>query len=144
MMINIYLRDYYKKDNTQNITIGDGLGNEWNIKDFLTNPYLIITIISLIIISGAIIISIYDIELDTIKQFPLNIARMTWNYWTSIGTFLAHQRFYKIGVFGTIIDPVNILVWVHWSAFDHGIVRPSLFLTTIFATRLGRTIGIFT
>ena len=60
------------------VTISDGKGNEWSMKDLLTNPYLIITVIALIFVSGVLVISIYDVSLDTIKQLPLNLAKMTW------------------------------------------------------------------
>lgn len=47
-------------------------------KIIFSDPKVIIILISLIVISGAIVISIYDISMDQITHFPLNLARMTF------------------------------------------------------------------
>jgi len=39
---------------------------------------------------------------------------------------------YPVAIYGTLVDPLQVLVWFHWSMIDHGIVRPALFLGTIF------------
>lgn len=84
------LREKYK--NTDDITIGDGKGNEWSFRSFITDPKTIIIAVSLIIISGAIVISIYDVTLDQITHFPLNVAKWTWAsisllFWKLINIF---------------------------------------------------------
>jgi hypothetical protein len=88
------LRDYYKNKIVYNdqITISDTKGNEWTLSSILKDPLVILTIIALIIISGAVVISIYDITLDQITHFPLNVARMTWTglsilFWKIISLF---------------------------------------------------------
>lgn len=84
------LREKYL--DTENVTISDSKGNEYTIKSILSDPKIIIILISLVIISGAIVISIYDINLDQITHFPLNVARMTWTgisllFWKIVNIF---------------------------------------------------------
>ena len=89
------LREKYL--NTDQVTIGDGLNNEWSLSSILKNPLIIASIIALIMISGVIVISIYDISLDTIKHLPLDLAKMSWAgisflFWKIINLFRRNRR----------------------------------------------------
>ena len=88
------LRDYYKNKviYDDQITISDNNGNSWTLKEILSDPKIIIVIIALIIISGAVVISIYDISMDQITHFPLDLLKMTWAgisllFWKLINLF---------------------------------------------------------
>jgi len=81
--------------------------------------------------------------IDLLSWVVTGRASLIWNYWDSIGRYITHMAIYPISIAGVIIDPLQVVVWFHWSIFDHGLVRPGLFLGTIVATRIGRTLGIY-
>jgi hypothetical protein len=81
---------------------------------------------------------------DLLKWCVTGRANLIWNHWTQIGHYIATMSIYPVALFGTIIDPVQVFIWFHFTMFDHGLLRPSLFLATSLGTGIGRFIGIFT
>ena len=90
-----------------------------------------------------LILPSWDECYDLLRWVVTGRASMIWNNWLQLGNFVAQMRIYPIALAGVIVDPLQVVLWFHFSLFDHGILRPSLFLGTIFATGMGRLLGIF-
>lgn len=68
---------------------------------------------------------------------------MMWNYWLIFGNYIAYLSIFPIAIAGTMIDPVQIFLWFHFTILDHGLLRPALFIGTGVFTGIGRILGIF-